>query len=83
MNLEIVPQLLLVNNHIDFMDYLTNDIENIKDFLSTNDDIICISTKKYLYLLDVEPIYKTIQDSRKDYDDVWFEMDPVKTQKMN
>ena len=68
------------DNHIDFMDYLTNDIENIKDFLSTNDDIICNSTQKYLYLLDVEPIYKTIQDSRKDYEDVWFEMDPVKTE---
>jgi len=68
------------DTHIQFMDYLTNDIENIKDFLSINGDIICNSTKKYLYLLDVDPIYKTIQDSRSDYDDVWFEMDPVKTE---
>ena len=68
-------------SEIDFMDYLTNDIEDIKDFLSTNDDIICNSTKKYLYLLDVDPIYKTLEDSRTAYKDVWFEKDPVKTQK--
>jgi len=67
------------DNQIEFMDYLTNDIDNIKDFLEINNDVICNSTKKYLYLLDIDPIYKTIQDSRQDYDDVWFEMDPVET----
>tara|TARA_R110000824_G_scaffold319842_1_gene506820 strand:- start:612 stop:968 length:357 start_codon:yes stop_codon:yes gene_type:complete len=66
---------------IEFMDYITNDIESMKDFLTINNDIICNSTKKYLYLLDVDPIYKTIQDSREDYKDVWFEMDPVKSEK--
>jgi hypothetical protein len=68
------------NTPIEFMDYLTNDIENIENFLSINDDIICNTTKKYLYLLDVDPIYKTIEDSRTNYEDVWFEMDPVKTE---
>ena len=62
----------------EFMDYLTNDIESIKDFITENDNIICKSTKKSLYLLDVDPIFNVIEDSRNNYEDSWFTMNPVK-----
>lgn len=59
----------------EFMDYITNDIEDIKEFIKENEDIICKYTKKSLLLLDVEPLYKVISDSRNDYEDSWFVMD--------
>lgn len=60
----------------EFMDYITNDIEDIKEFIKENDDIICKYTKKSLLLLDVEPLYNIISDSRNDYEDSWFVMNP-------
>jgi hypothetical protein len=59
----------------EFMDYITNDIEDIKECIKENDDIICKYTKKSLLLLDVEPLYSIISDSRNDYEDSWFVMD--------
>ena len=60
--------------HREFMDYITNDIEDIKEFLLKNDDIISTTTKRHLYLLDVDPIYEVVEDSRNDYEDSWFVM---------
>ena len=62
----------------EFMDYLTNDIENIKEFIKENDSIICNLTQKSLYLLDVDPIFNVVEDSRDDYEDSWFTMETVK-----
>ena len=59
----------------EFMDYLTNDIEDISQFLEKNEDILCKSTKKSLYLLDVKPVYHIEDDSREDYEDSWFVME--------
>ncbi len=61
-------------DHKDFMDYITNDIEEIKSFLIENNDILSDQTKKRLYLLDVDPIYEVIEDSRTQYEDSWFTM---------
>ena len=61
--------------HEEFMDYITNDVEDIKEFLKENDDVICHSTQKSLYLLDVDPIYTVTEDSREQYEDSWFIMD--------
>ena len=62
----------------EFMDYITNDIENVKNFIEDNENIICKSTQKSLYLLDVDTIYEVIEDSREDYEDSWFTMETVK-----
>tara|TARA_R110000824_G_C14835950_1_gene638440 strand:- start:41 stop:400 length:360 start_codon:yes stop_codon:yes gene_type:complete len=64
------------NTPEEFMDYITNDIEDIKEFIKENDDIICKYVKKSLLLLDVEPLYDIISDSRNDYEDSWFVMNP-------
>ena len=61
--------------HKDFMDYITNDIEDMKDFLQQNDDIICQLTKKSLYLMDVDPVYTVIEDTRESYEDSWYTME--------
>ena len=60
--------------HKEFMDYITNDIELIKNFIYDNDDILTNGTKKKLYLLDVDPIYSVIEDSRTQYEDSWYVM---------
>lgn len=65
----------------EFMDYLTNDIENIKEFIEENNEIICHSTQNSLYLLDVEPQFTVIEDSREIYEDSWFTMETVKKEK--
>ena len=64
------------NTPIEFMDYITNDIEDIDYFINENKDIIGETTQKSLYLLDVKPLYKIQEDSRNDYEDSWFVMDP-------
>tara|TARA_B100001769_G_C22109478_1_gene599866 strand:+ start:3576 stop:3935 length:360 start_codon:yes stop_codon:yes gene_type:complete len=64
------------NSEREFMDYLTNDIEVIKEFLKDNDEILESETKKYLYLLEVDPVFEIIEDSRESYEDSWFEMKP-------
>ena len=61
--------------HEEFMDYITNDIDDLKEFLLKNDDILCKSTKNSLYLLDVVPAYQIEEDSRVDYEDSWFVME--------
>jgi len=60
----------------EFMDYITNDIEDIEEFIKENDDIICKYSKKALYLLDIKPLYEVISDSRNDYEGSWFVMNP-------
>lgn len=60
---------------IEFMDYITNDVEDINDFIKENEGIIGEDTQKALYLLDVEPLYEIQEDSRNDYEDSWFVMD--------
>ena len=65
------------NTHKDFMDYMTNDVENIKDFINDNNDVLNTSIIKSLYLLDVDPMFNVIEDSRNDYEDSWFTMKPV------
>ena len=62
------------NTHIEFMDYLTNDIEDIDSFIKENKGVISENTQKYLYLLDVSPLYAIEEDSRNDYEDSWFVM---------
>ena len=57
------------------MDYITNDIDDLKEFLLKNDDILCKSTKNSLYLLDVVSAYQIEEDSRDDYEDSWFVME--------
>jgi len=64
------------DTHKDFMDYITNDIENIKDYIDDNNDVLNTSTIKSLYLLDVDPMFNIIEDSRNDYEDSWFTMKP-------
>ena len=66
------------STHKEFMDYITNDIEEINKFIDENEDIICQTTKKSLYLLDVKPNYEVEEDSREDYEDSWFVMKKVK-----
>lgn len=58
----------------DFMDYITRDVEDIKDFINKNVDILRTETCKRLYMLDVDPIYEVIEDSRNQYEDSWFKM---------
>lgn len=69
------------SSHKEFMDYITNDIEDIDKFIRDNQDIICQSTQKSLYLLDVKPNYEVEEDSREDYEDSWFVMKKVKEEK--
>ena len=64
------------NTPIEFMDYITNDVEDIDYFINENKDIIGEQTQKSLYLLDVKPLYEIQEDSRNDYEDSWFVMDP-------
>ena len=67
------------------MDYITNDIELIKSFINDNDDVLSNETKRRLYLLDVDPVYEVIEDSRNQYEDSWFTMNQnveVKEQKL-
>jgi hypothetical protein len=61
--------------HKDFMDYLTNDIDDMAKFLYENKDLICQSTQKSLYLLEIEPKYTVIEDSRESYEDSWYTME--------
>ena len=73
------------DTHKDFMDYITNDIELIKSFIIDNDDVLSNETKRRLYLLDVDPVYEVIEDSRNQYEDSWFTMNQnveVKEQKL-
>ena len=86
------------DTHKDFMDYITskvsvpiynyyitNDIELIKSFINDNDDVLSNETKRRLYLLDVDPVYEVIEDSRNQYEDSWFTMNQnveVKEQKL-
>ena len=56
------------------MDYITRDVEDIKDFINKNVDILRTETRKRLYMLDVDPIYEVIEDSRNQYEDSWFKM---------
>ena len=65
----------------EFMDYLTNDIDDMKEFIVKNDDILCNSTKKSLYLLDIVPAYEIEEDSRDDYEDSWFVMEKQQVEK--
>ena len=65
----------------DFMDYITNDIEVIKEFLDTNIDVLTKDTYRKLYMLDVDPIYEVIEDSREQYEDSWFIMNTNVTPK--
>ena len=58
----------------DFMDYITRDVEDIKEFIDKNSDILNNETLKKLYMLDVDPIYEVIEDSRNQYEDSWFKM---------
>ena len=58
----------------DFMEYITRDIEYIKEFIDKNSDILSPTTLKKLYMLDVDPIYEVIEDSRNQYEDSWFKM---------
>ena len=58
----------------EFMDYLTNDIEINKDFLGDNIDVLTRETYHKLYMLDVDPIYEVMEDSRCQYEDSWFTM---------
>jgi hypothetical protein len=60
----------------EFMDYLTNDIEINKDFLGDNIDVLTRETYHKLYMLDVDPIYEVMEDSRCQYEDSWFTMTP-------
>ena len=60
----------------EFMDYLTNDIEIIKDFLDDNIDVLTRETYHKLYMVDVDPIYEVMEDSRDQYEDSWFTMNP-------
>jgi len=64
------------NTPIEFMDYITNDVEDIDHFIKENKSIMGEDTQKSLYLLDVKPLYKIQEDSRNDYEDSWFVMDP-------
>ena len=41
-------------------------LEDIDKFIRDNQDIICQSTQKSLYLLDVKPNYEVEEDSRED-----------------
>ena len=52
MNLESVHLHLLVKSHKEFMDYITNDIEDMKSFLNDNMDILSKETYRKLYLLE-------------------------------
>ena len=58
----------------DFMEYITRDVEDIKKFIDKNSDILSNETSKKLYMLDVDPIYEVIEDSRNQYEDSWFKM---------
>lgn len=60
--------------HKDFMDYLTRDIDDIKEFIEKNNDVLSPKNLKKLYLLDVDPVYDVIEDSRNEYEDSWFKM---------
>ena len=61
-------------NHNEFMDYITNDIEDMKSFLDDNMDVISKETYRKLYLLEIDPVYDVIEDSRNQYEDSWFTM---------
>lgn len=58
----------------EFMDYITNDIEDMKLFLESNIDTISKETYRKLYLLEIDPVYDVIEDSRNQYEDSWFTM---------
>lgn len=58
----------------DFMKYITIDVEDIKEFIDKNSDVLSSETSKKLYMLDVDPIYEIIEDSRNQYEDSWFKM---------
>lgn len=58
----------------EFMDYITNDIEDMKSFLNDNMDILSKETYRKLYLLEIDPVYDVIEDSRNQYEDSWFTM---------
>jgi hypothetical protein len=60
--------------HKEFMDYITNDIEDMKSFLNDNMDILSKETYRKLYLLELDPVYDVIEDSRNQYEDSWFTM---------
>ena len=47
---------------------------DIKEFIDKNSDILSNETSKKLYMLDVDPIYEVIEDSRNQYEDSWFKM---------
>jgi len=58
----------------DFMEYITVHVEDIKVFIDKNSDILSKETLKKLYMLDVDPIYEVIEDSRNQYEDSWFKI---------
>ena len=58
----------------DFMEYITRDVEDIKGFIDKNSDTLSTETLKKLYMLDIDPIYEVIEDSRNQYEDSWFKM---------
>mgnify|MGYP001268200157 FL=1 len=58
----------------DFMKYITTDVEDIKEFIDKNSDVLSTETSKKLYMLDVDPIYEVIEDSRNQYEDSWFKI---------
>jgi len=60
--------------HKEFMDYITNDIEDMKSFLNDNMDILSKETYRKLYLLEIDPVYDVLEDSRNQYEDSWFTM---------
>ena len=62
--------VLLATNHKSF------GYQYIDYFINENKDIIGEQTQKSLYLLDVKPLYEIQEDSRNDYEDSWFVMDP-------
>jgi hypothetical protein len=65
-------------NYTEFMDYITNDIEDINIFLSSNKDILSKETYKNLYNLEIDVDYTIEEDSREQYEDSWYTMESLK-----
>lgn len=65
-------------NYNEFMDYITNDVDDITIFLSNNKDVLSKETYENLYNLEIDSVYMIEEDSREQYEDSWYTMERLK-----